>query len=181
MYKAVFIEDEHRIREALFLMLQKTVPDLVNVIGMAEGVTETVQVREALKPDMVFMDIQMKGGTRFEILEQLNFKSFHLIFTIAYEQHTLTAFKYNALDYLLKSIDALDLKIAIDRIATLQNRFMQKIQIVGLNEHLRKQFERVILLLRKLFMWSNLLILFDVKLLVLTLHFMLLMTEKLWF
>lgn len=145
MYRAVIIEDESRLREALFLMLQKAAPDKVNIIGFSDNVEDALEVIETMKPNLVFMDIQLKGGTGFEILERLNYKNFHLIFTTAYEEHAIKAFKYNALDYLLKPIDALDLKTAIVRIETLQNSFLQDVQIEGLTDHLASKQERVIL------------------------------------
>lgn len=145
MYKALIIEDEHKLREALFLMLQKALSNQVNVLGFAENVDDAVHLIETIKPDLVFMDIQLKGGTGFEVLERLNYRGFHLIFTTAYEQHAIKAFKYSAVDYLLKPIDSTDLKAAIDRIAGMQNKLIQDVQIHELKEHLNKRKERVIL------------------------------------
>lgn len=145
MYKTIIIEDEQRIREALSLMLEMVAPDEVQIIAYAENVTEAVKLINNLKPDLVFMDIMLKDGTGFDVLQKIVFNSFHLIFTTAYEQHAINAFKYSAIDYLLKPIDSEELKTAIQRIALLQERVLEKQQINELQVNLSKTPERIIL------------------------------------
>lgn len=145
MYKTIIIEDEQRIREALSIMLEMTAPDKIQVVAYAESVTEAVKLIDRLKPDLVFMDIMLKDGTGFEVLQQITFNSFHLIFTTAYEQHAISAFKYSAIDYLLKPIDPEELKVAIDRIAILQERVLEKQQLSELQINLSKTPDRIIL------------------------------------
>ncbi|PWB26415.1 LytR/AlgR family response regulator transcription factor [Flavobacterium sp. HTF] len=145
MYKTIIIEDEHRIREALSIMLEMTAADKIQVIAYAESVEEAVKLIDRLKPDLVFMDIMLKDGTGFDVLEQIAFNSFHLIFTTAYEQHAINAFKYSAIDYLLKPIDSEELKTAIDRIALLHERVLEKQQLSELQLNLIKTPDRIIL------------------------------------
>ncbi|PAM93803.1 DNA-binding response regulator [Flavobacterium sp. IR1] len=145
MYKTIIIEDEQRIREALSLMLEMVAPDEVQIIAYAENVTEAVKLINNLKPDLVFMDIMLKDGTGFDVLQKIVFNSFHLIFTTAYEQHAINAFKYSAIDYLLKPIDSEELKTAIQRIALLQERVLEKQQINELQVNLSRTPERIIL------------------------------------
>lgn len=144
MYRTIIIDGNQKLRETLFLMLQKIVPFQVNVIGFSEGIKDSIELIEIVKPDLIFMDIYLKGGTCFEILEQINFKKFHLIFTTTCQLHAIMAFKYNALDYLLKPINPLDLKTAVDRILVMQNKFLDLLT-GDQNAPLIKHTERLIL------------------------------------
>lgn len=143
MYKAIIIEDEHKLREALLLMLKSTVPDKVAVAGAAESVAEAAQLIDDLRPDIVFMDIQLKDGTGFEVLERAAFKNFHLIFTTAYSEHALRAFKYSAVDYLLKPLDPEELSAAVNKIGEMKERFTDSEQTALLQQSLNKAPERV--------------------------------------
>jgi two-component system LytT family response regulator len=145
MYKTIIIEDEQRLREALSIMLEMTAPDEIQVVAYAESVEEAVKLIDRLKPDLVFMDIMLRDGTGFDVLQQIIFNSFHLIFTTAYEQHAINAFKYSAIDYLLKPIDPKELKTAIDRIAILKERVLEKQQLSELQINLSKTPDRIIL------------------------------------
>lgn len=145
IYKTIIIEDENRLREALSIMLEMVAGDTIQIIGYAESVEEAKKMIDRLKPDLVFMDIMLKDGTGFEVLQQITFNSFHLIFTTAYEQHAVNAFKYSAVDYLLKPIDAQELKTAIDRIAVLKARMLEKEQISELHTNLSKTPDRIVL------------------------------------
>lgn len=116
MYKAVIIEDEYHLREALSLLLEMAVPEKVQIVGYAEGLPDAVTLIDRLKPDMVFMDIELKNGNGFEVLDLIKYKDFHLIFTTAYEEYAVRAFKFNAIDYVLKPIDPEELKSTIERI-----------------------------------------------------------------
>lgn len=138
MYKAIIIEDEHRLREALFLMLQLVAADKVNVIAVAESVSAAVELIDELQPNLVFMDIQLKDGSGFEVLEQCSFKNFHIIFTTAYHYYAIRAFKANAIDYLLKPIDPSELKTAIEKISLLEQKFLNTSQLSTLQNSLDK-------------------------------------------
>ncbi|GAA6766266.1 hypothetical protein AAFH68_22070 [Flavobacterium sp. CGRL1] len=145
IYKTIIIEDEHRLREALSIMLEMVSGDTIQIVGYAESVPEAVKMVDRLKPDLVFMDIMLKDGTGFDVLQQISFNSFHLIFTTAFEQHAINAFKYSAVDYLLKPIDPQELKTAIDRIAILEERVLEKQQITELQTNLSKTPDRLVL------------------------------------
>lgn len=145
IYKTIIVDDEKRLREALSIMLEMVAGDTIQVIGFAESVEEAKKIIDRLKPDLVFMDIMLKDGTGFDVLQQISFNSFNLIFTTAYEQHAVNAFKYSAIDYLLKPIDPQELKSAIDRIAFLKERVLEKEQIKELKKNLSKTPERIVL------------------------------------
>lgn len=145
MYKTIIVEDEHRIREALSIMLEMEAPDQVQIIGYAENVEDARKLIDRLRPDLVFMDIMLSDGTAFDVLQHLSYRSFHLVFTTAYEQHAVRAFKYSAIDYLLKPIDPQDLKMAIDRIADLQERVMADRQLAELQQNMTKAPDKIVL------------------------------------
>lgn len=83
--------------------------------GEADGVWSGMEVIKNTKPDVVFLDIQMQDGSGFKLLEYLDKIDFQVIFTTAFDQFAIRAFKYNALDYLLKPIVPQDLINAVNR------------------------------------------------------------------
>ena len=70
---------------------------------------------EGLNPDLVLLDIKMKDGTGFDLLDKLNNIDFKIIFVTAYDQYAINAFKFSALDYLLKPVESTELKEAVDK------------------------------------------------------------------
>lgn len=145
MYKTIIIEDEYHLREALSIMLEMIAPDTVQMIGYAESADEAAKLIDRLQPDLVFMDIMLKNGTGFDVLQKISYRKFHLIFTTAYEEFAIRAFKFSALDYLLKPIDAEELKTAINKISGLKNQFLEEQQVSELNNNLNKTPQRIIL------------------------------------
>lgn len=145
MYKAIIIEDEYHLREALSILIEMVAPEDVQIVGYAERADEAVKLIDRLKPDLVFMDIMLKEGTGFDVLNTVSHRAFHLIFTTAYEEHAVRAFKFSAVDYLLKPIDAEELKMALDRIKDMQERFLGEKQLTELNSNLDKTPKRLVL------------------------------------
>ncbi|AZA76682.1 DNA-binding response regulator [Chryseobacterium sp. G0186] len=145
MYRALIIEDEYHLREALSIMLEMIAPDKIQIIGYAESADEAAKLIDRLQPDLVFMDILLKNGTGFDVLQQISYHKFHLIFTTAYEEYAIRAFKFSALDYLLKPIDAEELTIAIDKIAGLKDRFLEEKQVDELTYNIHKSPQRIVL------------------------------------
>ncbi|MGQ7868254.1 LytR/AlgR family response regulator transcription factor [Sunxiuqinia sp. sy24] len=111
--KALIIEDEELARNLLKSYL-KDHPTL-QLVGECENGFEGVQKINELKPDVVFLDIQMPKITGFEMLELLDHKP-EIIFTTAYDQYALKAFDYNAVDYLLKPFSKERMLRAIDKV-----------------------------------------------------------------
>ncbi|MDN3693034.1 response regulator [Chryseobacterium tructae] len=149
MYKAIIIEDEYHLREALSIMLEMVASSKIQIIGYAENAHEAAKLIDRLQPDLVFMDIMLKNGTGFDVLQQISYRKFHLIFTTAYEEYAIRAFKFSALDYLLKPIDAEELRAAIDRISGLKEQFLEEQQVRELNNNLTKLHKELFFLLRK--------------------------------
>src|SRR5210317_759283 len=115
MIKAVIIEDEKKSRDALLGLLNKYCPS-VQVLGEADGYRKGIELVRELKPDVVFLDVQMPDGSGFRLLEELKDKDFDVIFTTAFDQFAIKAIKYSALDYLLKPIVPEELVDAIKKL-----------------------------------------------------------------
>lgn len=111
--RALVIDDERLARKELINLLSQF--DQVEVIGEANNVDDAKEKIENLSPDVVFLDIQMPEKTGFDLLEELDNVP-HVIFTTAYDEYALKAFQVNALDYLLKPVDAKRLAEAIERL-----------------------------------------------------------------
>jgi two-component system LytT family response regulator len=126
--KAVIVEDELHSRETLRNLIEEFCPD-VEVVGMAGSVKDAVDVIRSVKPNVVFLDIELQIGTGFDVLAQLSEFSFDVIFTTAYEHYAIRAIKFSSLDYLLKPIDLEELQIAIGKARTHQNESAQKQQL----------------------------------------------------
>jgi two-component system LytT family response regulator len=90
----------------------------VEVIGTADGVETALNVIQMGRPDLVFLDIEMTHGNAFDLLNQLQPITFQIIFVTAFDNYAIRAFKYSALDYLLKPVDIDDLREAVKRAAT---------------------------------------------------------------
>lgn len=115
MIKAVIIDD---IPEAITVLKAdlETYCDNIEVISSANGVVSGAKVIKDLKPDLVFLDIQMPDGTGFDLLEIIGETNFKLIFTTASDEFAIKAFKFSAIDYLLKPIDPDDLMRAVEKV-----------------------------------------------------------------
>ena len=116
--RAVLVDDEQLARDELGYLLGQV--GGVEVIGQAGNGVEAISTIERLQPDVVFLDVQMPGLTGFEVARRLldaNAPS-HIIFVTAYDQHAIEAFEVNAVDYLLKPVDAARLLLAVQRART---------------------------------------------------------------
>jgi len=101
---AIIIDDESSGRKTIRSFITKYAPEL-QIIAEAESVRTGLMVINNNQPDIVFLDIRMNDGTGFDLLERLGAISFQIIFVTAYEEHAIKAFKYSAVDYLLKPLD----------------------------------------------------------------------------
>ena len=108
----IIIEDE---KPAARLLLRKVEQLGYKVMSMLHSVEESIDwFSKNEHPDLIFLDIQLSDGLSFEIFEKVKIKS-AIIFTTAYDEYALRAFKLNSIDYLLKPIDGDELKIAVDK------------------------------------------------------------------
>lgn len=103
MIKGVIIEDEQNARETLRVLIEKNCEN-VEVVGEAHDVKSGLDCINKHNPDLVFLDIEMPDGDGFDLLRQVRRFNFNIIFTTAYSEFAVRAFKYNTIDYLLKPI-----------------------------------------------------------------------------
>lgn len=115
--KAVIIDDERTVRELLRGNLEQEFAHLIEVVGEADDVGPAVQVIKEVNPDVVFLDIKMKKGTGFDVLEQLGEQDFEVIFITAYDEYAVQAFKFSAFGYLLKPITLSELTLVLDKLS----------------------------------------------------------------
>jgi len=112
--RSVIIDDEKNCLESLEWQLKEYFSD-IEVLSTFNGANDAIEGLQKLQPDLVFLDIEMPGTNAFEMLNQLETVNFGVIFTTAFDQFAIQAFKINAIDYLLKPIDHHDLKLAVER------------------------------------------------------------------
>jgi two-component system LytT family response regulator/two-component system response regulator LytT len=113
--RAVLVDDEQLARDELGYLLGQL--GGVEVIGQAGNGVEAISTIDRLRPDVVFLDVQMPGLTGFEVARRLldSRASSQIIFVTAYDQHAIEAFEVNAVDYLLKPVEQGRLEVAVDR------------------------------------------------------------------
>jgi two-component system, LytTR family, response regulator LytT len=115
----LILEDEEQALNRLQKLIAEVVPDAV-VAGYAVSVQGAVEwLENNVMPDLIFMDIQLADGNSFQLFNKVKINC-PVIFTTAYEDYALQAFKVNSVDYLLKPIDKMDVKRAIDKLRLLQ-------------------------------------------------------------
>jgi two-component system, LytTR family, response regulator len=112
MIKAIIIDDIEQARITLKKDLQVYAKD-VTVIGEANGVVEGAKLLRTTQPDVLFLDIQMQDGSGFDLLDILKDIPFKIIFITASDAHAIKAFRYAAIDYLLKPVDPDELTAAL--------------------------------------------------------------------
>jgi two-component system LytT family response regulator len=114
MLRTIIIDDESHILQALEKLVKQYCPN-AKIIAKADGVKTGIEAIKKYHPDLVLLDIQMEDGTGFDLLKQLEPVDFKVIFITAYDQYAIKAFKFSALDYLLKPVDADDLVSAVNK------------------------------------------------------------------
>jgi len=116
MYRAVIVDDELDAIESVKLLLKENFTD-ISVVGTAQSVKQAVDVIKTNNPDIIFLDIEMPDGNGFDVLEAIAERNFNVIFITAYNQYAIKAFKYSAIDYILKPIDIDDFINAIEKVS----------------------------------------------------------------
>ncbi|HEU4938059.1 MAG TPA: LytTR family DNA-binding domain-containing protein [Vicinamibacterales bacterium] len=116
--RAIVVDDEQLAREELCFLLGQL--DGIEVVGQASNGIEALRTVDEQSPDLVLLDVQMPGLTGFEVARRLLQAGIdaHFVFVTAYDQHAIEAFEVNAVDYLLKPVEAERLTTAIDRART---------------------------------------------------------------
>ncbi len=150
--RAVIVEDEKNSQDLLKELIEEYCSP-VKVVAIAGSVSKAIETIRLHEPELVFLDIQLPDGDGFQILEKLEEEAltFDIIFTTAYDQYAMRAFKFAAADYLLKPIDIEELQQAVKRIQSKNGSSEKKIdasQIQALIKNVRnldQPFKRIVL------------------------------------
>ena len=114
--KTIIVDDEPDSIKLLSLQLSQHCPE-IEIAGMYTSSVKALPAIEKIQPDLVFLDIEMPIMNGFELLEKILHLPFSVIFITAYNQYALKAFRFNAVDYLVKPVDAEDLIEAVKKVA----------------------------------------------------------------
>jgi two-component system, LytTR family, response regulator len=115
--RTIIVDDEPKNVRILNKLLTDYCPD-VKIVGDAGDADAAYKLIEELKPELVFLDIEMPNGNAFDLLDKFIIINFEIIFITAFESYALKAFKYSALDYLLKPVSIEDLELAVQKAKT---------------------------------------------------------------
>jgi two-component system LytT family response regulator len=118
--KCILVDDEVSCTDVLRWQLE-TYCEEIEILAECHSPTDAIQKIQALKPELVFLDIEMPGMNAFELLEKLKPLSFEVIFVTAYNQFAVQAFRENAVDYLLKPTEKSDLVAAVKKVTEKKN------------------------------------------------------------
>lgn len=131
--RAIIIDDEKHMHNTLSTLLERTDAE-VEVVGHAYSVEQGLKAIDQLKPDLIFLDIRMEDGTGFELLDKLEKPFPYIIFVSAHDEYALKAFKFSALDYLMKPVESSALTEAVDRAAQRYKSGLIKDQLDNLSQ-----------------------------------------------
>jgi two-component system, LytTR family, response regulator len=144
MITALLIDDDNHLRQGMKAMMQRYDSEIV-IVGEADSVKTGVLALQKYQPQVVFLDIHLADGTGFDILEQIakndQKTNIHIVFITAHEQYALKAFKFSALDFLLKPVDPEELQKTITKIKTALQKNNSFEHIDLLLENIRKKVD----------------------------------------
>ena len=109
MFTALVIDDEKKARETFELVVQRYLSEKLLVVGGAESVKEGVCIIQKLRPDIVFLDIEMPGESGFKLFDYFEHVPFEVVFLTAYKNYAIDAIRFAAFDYLMKPLDYMEL------------------------------------------------------------------------
>lgn len=139
----LLVDDDKTSIVALQSLLKGNFPN-IEIAGIANNVSEAVFLVDAVKPDLVFLDINMPDGEGFDVFERVSFKDFRVIFITAFDKYAVRAFEFSALHYLVKPVTMEMLTIAIDRYKDVKaDEIDNRLRI--LRDSLRSKNEKIII------------------------------------
>lgn len=138
MIRAIIIDDEPDIREINRRLLSDNFSD-IEVVGEADSVESGVALIQTKKPQLVLLDIDIKGGTGFHILQKVHPYNFAIIFITAFNEFAIKAIKFSALDYILKPVNEVEFCIAIkNAVESIESKQLET-QVNNFFEHYEKK------------------------------------------
>lgn len=143
--KAIVVDDSKQARELLILMLGELAPEVV-ISGEAENVAEAVQCIRQTAPELIFLDIEMPGKSGLQLVDQFSKEeiNFEIVFTTAFNQYAIQAFRLSAIDYLLKPIREKELVEAIAKVKQKRNAEQSQERLKALSQNLNLQGQQVL-------------------------------------
>ncbi len=144
MMKAIIIDDERSSQITLTNMLNEFCEG-VKVVAVENAVLAGVDAIKKYQPDLVFLDVEMPVHNGFKLFDHFEEPQFHTIFTTAFQKYAIKAFKFSAVDYLLKPIDLEELKIAVNRVSVRKEKDITKRKMGTLLDNLNNVNQRLIL------------------------------------
>jgi two-component system, LytTR family, response regulator len=135
MIKAVLIDDEVNALEVLEMQLNNYCTG-ISIVEKCEGGEKGIAAIKQHKPDLVFLDIEMPRKNGFDVLSETRGLTYDVVFTTAYDQFAVKAFKYAALDYLLKPVDILELQAAVEKAKSKKGN-------AGMDDKIKMLFEQL--------------------------------------
>lgn len=132
MIKAIIVDDEKKGRDLLEILVKEHCPN-ITVIDKASNAEDAFYSIVSKQPELVFLDIEMPGGSGFDLLKKFDTINFSLIFVTAYDKYAVQAFKFSAIDYLLKPIDEEDLKDAVQKVSKKQEPISSELETLTYN------------------------------------------------
>ena len=136
--RIVLIDDDQVVRQNLKTLLSIFSPES-EIVGEASGVREGLICIKENKPDLVMLDVEMKDGTGFDLLSFYGTADFKVIFVTGHNGYALKAFKFSALDYLLKPVDPMDLVAAIEKMANAMDGTELNLKIANHNNNQKSE------------------------------------------
>jgi two-component system LytT family response regulator len=139
-WKTIIIDDERLARQRLVRLLKPY--EQIDIIGEAVNGQDGLEKIEKLKPELIFLDIEMPVFNGFEMLSQLKHQP-KVVFTTAYDQHAIKAFEEDSIDYLLKPVEADRLEKTINKLQRTQHQPLPYLTLQGLMEqlHIKKDIK----------------------------------------
>lgn len=146
MLRAIVIDDIERIRKENIAIIKATCPT-ISIIGQADSVASGIKLIKQVTPDLVFLDVEMPDGTGFDLLQKLSSIHFKVIFITGYEDFAIRAFRFSAIDYLLKPLDSKELVDAVKKAEDLMSKevFDMKLHNLFSNLERPKNLQKLIL------------------------------------
>jgi len=135
MLRTLIIDDEAHIRDTLTRLLESFCPQ-VSMVGEASGVADGIKAIKELHPDLVLLDINMKDGTGFNLLNAFSSIDFKVIFISAFDKNTIQAFKLSGLEYLMKPVNPEEITAAINRVMKTESKYFE-LQLEALELNIR--------------------------------------------
>jgi two-component system, LytTR family, response regulator len=136
MLRTILIDDEAHNRDTLRKLLAMHCPQVI-VVGEAPGVQTGINLIRELRPELVLLDINMKDGTGFDLLNAFSKIDFKVIFVSAFDKSTIRALHLSDVEYLLKPVNPEELKTAVDHAAQSDQEYI-KVQLKALDENVKK-------------------------------------------